>query len=138
MIFMPGDDPLIGPVSNVSTIASVVASDWVKQKTDPNTLICEAEELLKAVDLAISRTDFAGDAEGEQMQRSWAFIGPGLHRAITEAKILFTRIGSKVFFEKINSREVLHVYLRVAMVTMALTTRRQTLELNEINVLGCS
>lgn len=121
MKFMPGDDPLHLPGPIVGTMARLLVEDWLAENADHRQLIAEAEELLNAVDLAISGADFAGDEDGELMQRCWAFIGPGLHQRIRQMNFLPLRKQ--------------HLYTQIAVVTMVLTTRRQTLELNGIEVL---
>lgn len=121
MQFMPNDDPVAGPLPGVGVMATFLAEDWVAEGADLQQLIVEAEELLNAVDLAISGSDFAGDKSGEQMQRCWAFIGPGLHTDLQSAKDPATCKRS--------------AYSKLAVITMALTARRQTLELNGIEVL---
>jgi hypothetical protein len=121
MMFMTADDAITGPLPNIGVMATFLAKDWVTEGADCQHLITEAEELLEAIDLAISGADFTGDEGGEQMQRCWAFIGPGLHTEIQRMKA-FT-------FGKQN------LYSRMAVVMMTLITRRQTLEMNDVHVL---
>lgn len=118
MNFMPGDDPMIGSLSQSSILAAALAEDWLIENADPSQLIAEAEELLLAVDLAISGADFSGDPDGELMRRSWAFIGPGILTDLARIKAS-------------QSRNI-PTYTRLAIITMALTIRRQSLELNSI------
>lgn len=121
MMFMPNDDSVNGPLPRVGIMATFLTQDWATEGADHQQLIAEVEELLSAVDLAISGADFTGDEDGEQMQRCWAFIGPGLHKDIQQMKT--------------SSLRRQYLYPRIAVITMALTTRRQTLELNGIEVL---
>lgn len=124
MKFMTGDDPLVGPLmggGSMDVISALLVQDWLKEDADHKQLISEAEELLTAVDLAISGANLEGDRDCEQMKRSWAFIGPGLYREIQSLK-------SSILRKQ-------HLYPRIAVITMALTTRRQTLEINCIEVL---
>jgi hypothetical protein len=120
MMFMPGDNAITGPLPNIGVMAGFLAEDWTAERADPGQLLTEAEELLEAIDLAISGADFTGDEDGELMQRSWAFIGPGLHTDIQQMKA---------------STLQQYLYPRIAVVIMTLTTRRQTLEANDIHVL---
>ncbi len=120
-MFVPGDNAITGPLASIGVLAGLLAEDWVAEGADHRQLIAEAEELLEAIDLAISGADFTGDEDGEQMQRCWAFLGPGLHKDIQQMKA-----------STLRGR---HLYPRIAVVMMTLTTRRQTLEMNDIHVL---
>ena len=121
MKFMPLDDPITGPFQQVATLATFLTQDWIEEDTDHRQLVAEAEDLLVAVDLAISGAELSGDKDGELMQRSWAFIGAGLYKDIQQLKTSSLQKG--------------HLIPRIAVITIALTTRRQTLELNGIEVL---
>lgn len=117
--FFP-DDPITGPLPNIGVMAGYLAEDWLKENADHIKLTAEAEELLEAIDLSISRADFSGDDEGELMQRSWAFIGPGILRDIQRLKISRSR------------QDV--VYINLALISLTLIHRRQTLERNGVKV----
>lgn len=124
MQFMPGDNSLVGPLTgdgSMDVMSALLVQDWLKEDVDPKQLIVEAEELLTAVDLAISGANLEGDPDCEQMKRSWAFIGPNLYRDI----------------QRLKSSTLRKQYLlsRIAVITMTLTTRRRTLEINNIKVL---
>jgi hypothetical protein len=121
MMFMTGDNALTGPLPNVDVMATLLAQDWMTERADPKLLLRETEELLEAVDLAISGSDFAEDEDGQLMQRSWAFIGPGLYRDIQKMKA--STLGGE------------YIYPRIALIMMTLTIRRKTLEFNDIDVL---
>lgn len=122
MKFMPGDDALLGPLMGGSdTMSALLMQDWLKEDADHKQLIAEVEELLTAVDLAISGADLKDDHDCEQMKRSWAFIGPGFYREIQDLRS--------------STLRKQYLYPRIAALTMALTTRRQTLEINCIEVL---
>jgi hypothetical protein len=121
MMFMRGDDALTGPLPNIGVMAGFLAQDWAAEGADLEQLLTEVEELLEAVDLAISSADFTGDEDGGLMQRSWAFIGPGLHTDIQKMKV--SPLGGQ------------YLYPRIALIMMTLTIRRQTLEFNDIHVL---
>lgn len=119
MLFMPGDGALIPPIPH-TMLCTFLVEDWTDEQADNRQLITEAEELLAAVDLAISSHDFAGDIDGRKMRVSWAQIGPGFFRKIKAIKLTSSAKPD---------------YAELAVITTALTLRRQTLEANNIKVL---
>jgi hypothetical protein len=119
MLFMPGDGALIPPIPHI-VLATFLAEDWTNEQADIKKLADEAQALLTAIDLAISRHDFAGDAEGRKMRVSWALIGPGFFRKIEAIR---------------TASSAKRDYTELAVITTALTLRQQTLEANGIEVL---
>jgi len=128
MVIMPMDNVMVGPTisGSYTVMAQMLAEDWNKSDADVKALTQEAEDLLNAVDAAISQSEIKDDSEWEQMRRCWCFIGPGMCRQIERLKILT----AKPRF--LNKPEI---YSMLGLIHTFLTVRRQTLELNDIEVL---
>jgi len=127
MLLMPTDDLVIGPICHMSEcIAEFIAKDMMDKGGDIDELIREVTSLLVVVDAAISTSRLDGDDDWEQMRRCWAFIGPTLFNRLESLKKTTGRGRSE--FEKRKS------YFVLATIQAYLTIRRQTLELNDIEV----
>jgi hypothetical protein len=130
MIVSPMDNPYTGPLgADAGMLALAVCQDWMKAGTDIKELVEEVSQVLAAVDLATSSPcDHLGrDRDFHQMRVSWAFLGPGLHKQIEALKMEISRprlVGH-------NTTE----YALLANIHTFLFIRRQTLELNGIDVL---
>ncbi|MGB3073331.1 MAG: hypothetical protein WBB68_03675 [Candidatus Moraniibacteriota bacterium] len=90
-------------------------------------LIEEMSDLLIAVDAAISQTELVGDQQWETMRRCWCFLGPGIFKQIEMLKNNDSPV-------KMSMYQRLPLYRKVAFLQIVLTIRRQTLEMNGIDV----
>ncbi len=126
MIYVPGDNRLFGDTSVSGVFARGMASDWFNSVVNIHKILDEAQKLLEAVDLAISGADIPGDDELQKMKEAWAYMGPGFQNELEKTRSLVRDMGI------IDTR--LTVYSRLANIISMLTLRRQTLELNGIEV----
>ena len=128
MILAPMDDPLEGPIGAAQFLATSMAEEYLETSADVGTLLEETLQVLQSVDLTTSapcRLD--GDPDFEQMKRAWAFVGPSLCKKIEGAKTLVSR--------PLSGSSKRSVYALVANIQAFLFIRRQTLELNGLEVL---
>lgn len=130
MLFMPTDDFLLGPLDShqAGILAELIGQDLLERGEAITALVLEVETLLTAVDRAISVSSLEGDAGWEQMRRSWCFIGPGMLRRIEVLKFSASHATN-------NPKTKLECYSMLGVMLSYLTIRRQTLELNGIEVL---
>ncbi len=127
MLLMFTDNELYGPDNqNTCLLAQSMAKDLLRQDADIAVLLKEAEELLTAVDAAISTSELKGDPDWGQMQVGWAFFGPSIFRRLEILKLSE--------FKAKNKLEKLRYYSMLSVILVSLTIRRQTLELNNIVV----
>ncbi len=126
MHYMPGDSRLFECSQTTIVVAQLSAQDFLKNQASIPDLVTEAEQLLAAVDLAISGADIPNDEELERMKVSWAFFGNGFNDKIQTLKLTAHLIA--------GYENTLQAYALLANTIWMLTLRRQTLELNGIAV----
>lgn len=129
MLLMPIDDELLGPSNgSCNVIAQMMGEDFLNNNADLMEFINEAGKLLTAVDAAISQANLVNDQQWEKMRTSWCFFGPGILKQIEAIK-------TAASLPRLNQHSKSMLYAKVAFIQTFLTIRRQTLELNEIEVL---
>ena len=126
MIFSPLDKDVAILTDDGGVLALLVAQDLIKDKTNPDEFLKEVEDLLASVDLSISAINRPEDEECCRMQRNWAFVGTGLNKKIQQLKLLLPHARR---FETMQQ-----LFASLANIQTFLLVRRQTLELNGIDV----
>ncbi len=128
MLFMPTDDFLLGPLDShqAGILAQLIGQDLYKKGEPIAAVVLEVENLLTA--RAISISSLEGDTDWEQVRRSWCFIGPGMLRRVEVLKLTAAHVTK-------DSPGQLECYSMLGLMLSYLTIRRQTLELNGIEVL---
>lgn len=124
----PLDDEVIGPsISYSMQMAQQMGEDLRKDSAALSELIEETSDLLTAVDAAISQTELVGDQQWETMRRCWCFLGPGIFKQIEMLKNNDSPV-------KMSAYQRPSLYTKVAFLQIVLTIRRQTLEMNGIEI----
>ena len=128
MHLMPSDDLIAGPIGYIAgVLAEGLAEDYLAQKVDPKELVKEVEDLLNAVDMAISQGNSDSDPDWKKMKTGWAFLGPGLFRRLEAYKAI-----SKLSAPLVTTMR--EFYIGTAFIQSILQIRRQSLELNDVVV----